>query len=110
MQYPNAIKLGGIQLKVLVSEDKLEHPFKPGNYIHGAYLTDQQAIVLWDNPTCPSSTAETFWHEILEAIAATYDLALSHQDIKTMSTALHQVMDDNFVVTSKDTASEHPIQ
>ena len=57
----------------------------------GECFSDQLTIcIAGDVPE--SGQQETFWHEVIEAINATYDLGLDHRAITTLGAGVHQVV------------------
>jgi hypothetical protein len=92
MIYPNKVRFGGVEYRVVISQEEIPHPWKEGMLINAACLPDDRLILVHDHPSSPSSTEESLLHEILEGIIDTYDIQMEHQTIKTLGVALHQVL------------------
>ena len=89
---PNTAHFGGVQYSVLLSEEPLLHPWEDGVYLNGACLPSKKAIIVYNDPNCPTGVEETLLHEVIEGILDTYDIEMSHQTIKTVGVALHQFL------------------
>lgn len=62
--------------------------------ILGRYTPAKQEITLYHNKDKPGIAQSNFIHETIEAIDLLGDLKLNHTQISTLSSALHQVLQD----------------
>jgi len=89
MDIPNKIKVGGhvIDIKMLQSK----HICGPGMYNDFHQLISLEK----DVDTKESNVAETFLHEIIEAIKIKNNLDIDHTHLTVLSEGLFQVIRDN---------------
>jgi len=88
MNIPGKIKLGGHNIDVRqVSTDEIDGAGEYRRYYNLIRLRVD------DNPE--SSIAETFLHEIIEAIKSHNNLTLDHTHLTVLSESLFQVLRDN---------------
>ncbi|EUJ53842.1 hypothetical protein [Listeria fleischmannii] len=84
------IKIAGYQIKVEESDVLI-----PSEMRVGEYSPIEQVIRIASNLT-KQQAAETFIHEILEAINNIYELGLDHDEqLCKLSVAIHQIVTDN---------------
>ena len=89
MKIPEKIKIGGHWITVeKVGDKELESDL-------GSFNNWYQYIRINENDTAENLQAETFLHEIFEAIKKKFEIKIKHQDLTILSELLFQVIIDN---------------
>lgn len=89
MKFPESIKIGGLQMKI-VFDDRLassDNEFGECDHIRGMIIIDGVQ---------PDDHKElTLLHEIIEKINTEHELELNHHQITSLASCLYQVLKDN---------------
>ena len=97
IRIPNKVRFGSVEYAVHMVDEQLQRPGYPEQVILGACLPTSKTILLYNNVDAPSSIEESWLHEGVEGIVREYDLPMTHQTIKTLSVALHQMLAESKV-------------
>lgn len=90
MKIPKQIKIGAISVEVKkVTARDVDN--------QGDYNNYHKIIKIRDDDTKEADMAETFLHEILEAIDKLYNLQINHTTLTVLSMGLFSVIRDNRV-------------
>jgi hypothetical protein len=92
IKIPKQVKVGGHTIDVILEDDlELNHEAQ------GLWKNHHDKIVL-DSGLADAVMAETFFHELVEAINSIYDLKLPHVKISVLGAVIHQVLTDNELI------------